>query len=348
MYCIMQATVYRCLPDGDLKQLIVLQDADDSEEYYVCKWSIDIRTGAPLLLLAGKNAVLQVFDLVSGQLVTSCEGHGHSINDIAVHPTQPHLVVTASKDHCLRLWNLRSRTCVLVFEGDGGHRSEVLSADWRLGSTDDLTLVSGGMDNRVKIWDLAPFREVIQASGKWDPSSGVTFPAKKVKLPVLNVQGVHWNYVDCVRWLGPALVSKSVSDCIVCWMPDEEAEKVPRRREEGDPPPGQQEGPVRTIATLQLEGTRDVWWMRFALDFRGTVLAQGTSRGSVLLYSLHPLQEQPAVKLKPRRCRNDDSSKLLVRQTAVSFDGRILVTCHEDGSLTRYDRKDWGAILEIV
>ena len=334
--------MYRCLPDGDTEQLIVLQDADDAEEYYVCKWSIDIRTGAPLLLLAGKNAVLQVFDLVTGQLVTSFEGHGHSINDIAVHPTQPHLVVTASKDHCLRLWNLRSRTCVLVFEGDGGHRSEVLSADWRLGKdSNDLTLVSGGMDNRVKIWDLAHYKDVIHASNDWDPSTGLSFPAKKLKLPVFNVQGVHWNYVDCVRWLGPALVSKSVSDCIVCWMPDEEAGNVPKRRGEGDPAPGQQEDPVKTIATLQLEGTRDVWWMRFSLDFRGKVLAQGTSKGAVLLYSLQPLQEQPAVRLRPRRSpRNDESNKLLVRQTALSFDGRILVTCHEDGSLTRYDRKD--------
>ncbi len=364
-----QAIIYRCLPDGSIKKVHVIQDADATEEFYVCRWSIDVRTGSPLLLLAGKNALLQVFDFGTGQLVTSFEGHGHSINDIAVHPTKPHLVVTASKDHCLRLWNLHSRTCILVFEGDGGHRSEVLCADWRLGSTnnndsnhtstnDDLMLVSGGMDNRIKIWDLTPFREFIEESNNWDVISGVTFPARNVEFPLHNYQGIHWNYVDCVKWFGPALLSKSVSNTIICWLPNDDRSDAgnsthtsdapngikrvlgqgKKRRKEGDAPPGQEEGEARAVATLQLEDTKDVWWMRFSLDFRGTLLAQGTSRGAVLVYRLHPLEEHYVAKLKPKRAgKNDEGSRLLVRQTAISFDAKTIVCCHEDGSLTRYD-----------
>ncbi|KAL4524792.1 hypothetical protein Ndes2526A_g06899 [Nannochloris sp. 'desiccata'] len=366
-----KAIVYRCLPDGSIKKVHVIQDADDKEEFYVCRWSIDVRTGSPLLLLAGKNALLQVFDFGTGQLVTSFEGHGHSINDIAVHPTKPHLVVTASKDHCLRLWNLHSRTCILVFEGDGGHRSEVLCADWRLGTKsnastatgtphDDLMLVSGGMDNRVKIWNLTPFRDFIEESNNWDLNSGVSFPARNVEFPLHNYQGIHWNYVDCIKWFGPALVSKSVSNTIICWLPNDEPRgisddkstfevgksipgKQQRRRKEGDAPPGQEEGEARAVATLRLEGTKDVWWMRFSLDFRGNILAQGTSRGAVLVYRMHPLQEQYVAKLKPRRAgKNEEGSRLLVRQTAVSFDGKTIVSCHEDGSLTRYDAVEKG------
>jgi polycomb protein EED len=369
----MQAIVYRCLPDGTIKKVHVIQDADDEEEFYVCRWSIDIRTGSPLLLLAGKNALLQVFDFGTGQLVTSFEGHGHSINDIAVHPTKPHLVVTASKDHCLRLWNLQSRTCVLVFEGDGGHRSEVLCADWRLGTrnnisnngknytySDDLMLVSGGMDNRIKIWDLTPFRDFLEESNTWDLNSGLSFPARNVEFPLHNYQGIHWNYVDCIKWLGPAILSKSVSNTIICWLPDEGkvpestiideinvtsdrkcgeggVAKAKKRRKEGDAPLGQEEGEARAVATLQLEDTKDVWWMRFSLDFRGTLLAQGTSKGAVLVYKMHPLEEHYIAKLKPRRQKNDEGSRLLVRQTAINFDAKTIVCCHEDGSLTRYD-----------
>jgi hypothetical protein len=40
-------------------------------------------------------------------------------------------------------------------------------------------------------------------------------------------------------------------------------------------------------------------------------------------------QAHPRARLKPRRAAP------LVRQTAVSYDGGIVVACHEDGSLTR-------------
>lgn len=33
----------------------------------------------------------------------------------------------------------------------------------------------------------------------------------------------------------------------------------------------------------------------------------------------------------------------LVRQAAVSYDGGVIVSCHDDGSLTRYDRIDKAA-----
>lgn len=42
-------------------------------------------------------------------LQAQLEGHGSSINDIAVHPDLPNLVVTASRDQSLRMWNLRTR-----------------------------------------------------------------------------------------------------------------------------------------------------------------------------------------------------------------------------------------------
>ena len=80
-----------------------------SEEYYACTWSLDVDSGAPLLLLAGKNGVLVVVNVATGSLETCFEGHGSSINDVAVHPAQPQFVATASRDHSLRLWNLRTR-----------------------------------------------------------------------------------------------------------------------------------------------------------------------------------------------------------------------------------------------
>lgn len=98
-----------CLPNTKYPIPPPHTDPQASEEYFVCAWSLDPATGAPLLLLAGKRGVLLAVDAATGRLAACMEGHGSSINDMAVHPTRPHLVVTASRDQSLRLWNLRTR-----------------------------------------------------------------------------------------------------------------------------------------------------------------------------------------------------------------------------------------------
>lgn len=94
---------------------------------------------------------------------------------------------------------------------------------------------------------------------------------------------------------------------------------------------------------LTLEECDTVWFVRFALDFQGRSLAVGTKSGRVLVFDPWALSTAPVARLKPRRPLPKSGARFLVRQTALSYDGSILVACHDDGSITRYDRGCAGA-----
>eukprot|EP00884_Botryococcus_braunii_P007715 jgi/Botrbrau1/16945/Bobra.49_2s0011.1 len=125
--CGTQVTVYKLQTAGGIELIQAYVDAWEDEEFFACKFTLDERNGAPLLMAAGKCGILKVLDCHNGALHWAAEGHGDAINDIAVHARKPSIVVTASRDQSLRLWNVLSKVCLLVIGGSDGHRNEVLS-----------------------------------------------------------------------------------------------------------------------------------------------------------------------------------------------------------------------------
>ncbi|NP_001237614.1 FIE [Glycine max] len=306
-----RVTVYQCLEGGVIAVLQSYVDEDD-ESFYTVSWACNV-DGTPFVVAGGINGVTRVIDVGSEKIHKSFVGHGDSVNEIRTQTLKPSLVISASKDESVRLWNVHTGICILIFVGAGGHRNEVLSVDFH--PSDIYRIASCGMDNTVKIWSMKEFWTYVEKSFTWTdlPSK---FPTKYVQFPVYNAS-VHLNYVDCNRWLGDFILSKSVDNEIILWEP-----KVKEQT------PG--EGVVDILQKYPVPEC-DIWFIKFSCDFHFNLAAVGNREGKIFVWEL---QSSPPVLVARL---SHPQSKSPIRQTATSFDGSTILSCCEDGTIWRWD-----------
>ncbi|XP_078175979.1 transducin/WD40 repeat-like superfamily protein isoform X1 [Carex rostrata] len=305
-------TIYRCLEGGLVAALQAYVDEDKEESYYTLSWACDL-DGSPLLVAGGSNGIIRVINCGTEKIHKSFVGHGDSVNEIRTQTLKPSLVVSASKDESVRVWNVHTGICILVFSGAGGHRNEVLSVDFH--PSDIYRIASCGMDGTIKIWSMKEFWPYVEKSFTWTdlPSK---FPTKYVQFPVLTAS-VHSNYVDCTRWLGDFVLSKSVDNETVLWEP--------KTKEQS---PG--EGSWDILHKYPVPDC-DIWFIKFSCDFHYTSIAIGNRDGKVFVWDLQSSPPVLIARLTHAQCKG------AIRQTAMSFDGSTILSCCEDGSIWRWD-----------
>ncbi|KAM0040281.1 putative transcription factor WD40-like family [Helianthus debilis subsp. tardiflorus] len=308
-----RVTVYKCLEGGmiDVLRSYIDDDQEDESFYTVC-WASDAG-GTPLLVAGGINGIIRVIDARNENIHKNLVGHGNSINEVRTKTLNPSLVLSASKDESVRLWNVQTGICILIFAGAGGHRNEVLSVDFH--PSDVYRIASCGMDGTVKIWSMKEFWKHVERSFTWEglPSA---FPTKRVQFPVL-IASIHTNYVDCNRWLGDFILSKSVDNELILWEP-----KIKEQS------PGE-----ATVDILQKYPVPDcdIWFMKLSCDFHYKAAAIGNREGKIYVWDLQTSPPSLIARLSHAQ------SKFPIRQTAMSFDGSTILGCCEDGTIWRWD-----------
>lgn len=106
------------------------RDQDSNANLNSLVWSVDPDTGDPLLCVSGCSPKITVLNIKTGQVVRILVGHGRNINDMAVSPSSPQLLATASEDNTVRIWHLAERykkqpTAVIL--ASHHHREKILS-----------------------------------------------------------------------------------------------------------------------------------------------------------------------------------------------------------------------------
>lgn len=335
-----RAHVYEAKPPPgcELRLLQCYADDDPEEKLYTLAWSLDESTGAPLLIVAGEKGSIKAIDCNAGECRRVLLGHGHAVNDLKVSPLRPRMLFSASKDEAIRVWDLRSGVCIMILAGTGGHKNEVLSCDLH---PSGLRLASCGMDNTVCVWELERHAQLFEEAAVWEGPPG-RFETRFVTYADFSTHLVHSNYVDCVRWVGDLLLTKSVDSRILMWRPVEDA----TRQRAAPQPPGWFESSTGLSKTLPLYpyGTGDaellqqyvfadcsIWFMRFGLDLGCSTLAVGTVDGRVYVWDTRASPPTAPLRLSLPRCKRP------VRMASPSADGRMVVACADNGALYRFD-----------
>ena len=327
--------------------------------------------GPPLLCLAGTRGIIKVIDTVRRSLFITLSAHTDEITDLQFSPTNEWLLLSASYDESIRLWNLRRGTNVAVFTGHDGHRRQVLSVAWHFSGH---KFASCAMDNTIKLWNVKDasnesavcVEAAIEASEDVMPND---FPDIKVyggkpkqvetkfkpviqQTPYFSTNKVHTDYVDCVQFVGDLILSKSVHNKVVLWKPLLEKNAHHDENQTDNEAESESSPKIPSAIFFLREFTLshcDSWFIRFhSPSPYHRILALGNQRGEVKVWHIggekgcNPEQKfycnlTTSGVNGVRSSGNQDNSGSTVRMVKFSPDASCLVAVCDDATVWMWE-----------
>uniref|UniRef100_A0A1I8AJV2 WD_REPEATS_REGION domain-containing protein n=1 Tax=Steinernema glaseri TaxID=37863 RepID=A0A1I8AJV2_9BILA len=324
-------TVYIFTEDASksFRPIIQYQDPCKDESLYAITWTYDSVNDRHGCVIGGERGVIRVVDSTDGRVWKTLIGHGGAVNDLRTFTRDSSVVASASKDLTVRLWNVRFSECIAILGGTNGHRDQVLSIDF---DERGEYLVSGSMDHSILLWDVGGDTDVGRALAQsLDPVKPRPQPVE-LHFPVAQSRDLHANYVDCVRFVGDFIVSKSCERSILLWKFGEIRDGVAGRGSAGV---------VETFAchmVLLDMPDLDTWFARMDVDNQRKYLLCGTQSGTLRFWKLdkglpdrhHSFEVRGHVKNAP--------AKWMVRQAVFAHGPRpVIAAVGAEGVIARFD-----------
>jgi len=191
--------------------------------------SVAFSPDGEILVSGSADNTVKLWDIKTGKLINTLEGHTAFVNSVAFSPVG-NILASGSDDNTFKLWDIKTGKLINTLEG---HNNDVNSVAF---SPDGEILASGSNDNTIKLWDIKTGKLIktlkgnnwyvtsvafspdgdILASGSWDTTIKL-WDIKTGKL-IKTLKGHNW-YVTSVAFSpdGDILASGSRDWTIKLW-----------------------------------------------------------------------------------------------------------------------------------
>ena len=136
-------------------------------------------------------------------------GHKNDINDLKFLTVNQNILISASSDSTVRLWDVKQKKLLCIYGGPFGHPSHVLTVDFHFS---EQFIASAGFDQVVMFWDIDFVLK------KYINNKENNFKCILKTKPFFETL-VHENYIDTVKFVGDLVLSKSTNGVILLWKP---------------------------------------------------------------------------------------------------------------------------------
>lgn len=244
-----------------------------------------------------------------------------AVNDLKRSPSNPILIASASADRSVRLWDVQTLACLIIFAGEI-HHSQAISIDF---NHDGSHIVSSGMDHAIAVWKVPD--DVIEVAR-------TTGTSQRLYEHEFATRVIHKHYIDSVIWYDDnVFFSRSCNGDIVMWKIGKETGNV-------DSAPD-----FRTKQTTVLSILRDhkvdetpIWFLRMTIDYQARFLVCGDLNNNLNIWDLDlslPTSNTKCIVRYPKT-----SQTKCIYMCTFSLDGKILLACSGDGKIMRFDKSD--------
>jgi len=173
----------------------------EEDSLRACAWVDQHR-----LAVAGRLGIIWIFDVREKvQLLQALTGHLAPINCLCSRPTKRHIIISASSDCSLRMWDTSSGKCIAIISGVlQGHRDPVFTCSFE--PTGHPVVATGGVEGIPFIWNFSHIDEEII----WHP--------KVLRIPDWSGTGAHRHWIEGLHWWGSAIISKARGESPKMWI----------------------------------------------------------------------------------------------------------------------------------
>ncbi|KAJ2550923.1 hypothetical protein EV175_003880 [Coemansia sp. RSA 1933] len=171
--------------------------AGNAAVFRTCCW---IRCpGDALFAVAGEDMLVHIISLAWTREIRVLSGHTDTIVDLQPHPTDDRLIVSVGSDQTVRLWSVKTGTCLCVYNQ---------SATCARFHPEGSSLFIGSPSGEVSQWPVPEYAE------KTDDSIQLTQDDCEIIIPGKRNIG---SSVDCIRFANANLLTKNMSGRIEYW-----------------------------------------------------------------------------------------------------------------------------------